>query len=64
MAYKFNPFTGKFDITDLPSEAKFIKNGNDLELWWKGQLMHIWTYVPPALVSGAPTGLLLVITNS
>jgi hypothetical protein len=40
MAYKFNVFTGTFDITD----TYFVENGNTLELWWRGHLLDSWSY--------------------
>lgn len=58
-----NPFTGELDYLNFsPAQGfDFVENGNDLELWWKGQLIQSWTYVPPVL-TGEPIGLLLALT--
>ena len=40
----------------------FVENGNTLELWWKGLLVHSWTYIPAAPPVGSPMGLLLTLT--
>ena len=60
----FNPFTGNLDYISEPfsSDVDFVENGNDLELWWKVQKQHTWTYEPPVAVSGSPIGLLLSLT--
>lgn len=65
--YKFNVFTGKFDITELPAQARFKENGNDLELYWKDQLVQVWTYVPVDVgppPTGSAIGLLLTLTHA
>lgn len=58
MAMKFNVFTGNLDYNG--GTVYFVENGNTLELWWNGSLVHSWTVVP-AMV-GKPVGLLLSLT--
>ena len=62
MSLEFNPFTKKLDITGIGvKDAYFLENGNTLELWWNGSLVHSWTVVPAGNV-GKPMGLLLSLT--
>jgi hypothetical protein len=59
----FNPFTKTFDwIDDVEVDSYFKENGNALELWWKGSLVHSWTSVPAAPAIGSPMGMLAGIT--
>jgi hypothetical protein len=50
---------GKVKITGITD--RFVENGNTLELWWNGSLVHSWTVVPAGNV-GKPMGLLLSLT--
>ena len=40
---------------DILKDMQFIRNGNTAELWWMGQKVQSWTYVPPTL-TGQPFG--------
>jgi hypothetical protein len=63
MAFKLNPFTGKFDYyQNYGDDWEFTENGYDLELWYKSQKMHTWTADVPSSV-GSPYGLLLALTK-
>jgi hypothetical protein len=42
------PVGGKFFpyIPGTNTTAKFVDNGNTLELWWNGTLVQSWTVTP------------------
>jgi hypothetical protein len=62
MAYEWNPFTGNLDKVGIGVDGgDFVKNGNTIEFWWNGTLVHSWTVVPAGNV-GKPMGLLLSLT--
>ena len=51
-------------IPGVDSSAKFVDNGNTLELWWKSTIVQTWTVSPTPPASGSPIGLLLALTYS
>jgi hypothetical protein len=63
MAFKFNIFTGNLDYVNATPTIYFTENGNTLELWWNGSLVHSWTVTPVAPV-GRRASLWFLLPNN
>jgi hypothetical protein len=64
MSYEFNPFTGNLDKVGIGVDGgDFVKNGNTIEFWWNGTLVHSWTVTPVAPVGRRASLWAMLINN-